>query len=123
MNQRYNAFLGALAVAASAVACSPTDADTSTKVKANLTADETVKAARIDVAVQKNVVTLSGGVDTPAVKERAVQVARKTNGVNEVVDQITINERTFGPGVGREMMGRERGMHEGKETPKEATRP
>ena len=41
MNQRYNAFLGALAVAASAVACSPTDADTSTKVKANLTADET----------------------------------------------------------------------------------
>lgn len=123
MNQRHNAFLGALVVAASAVACAPTDADTSTKVKANLTADETVKAARIDVAVQKKVVTLSGAVDTSAVKERAVEVARKTDGVNEVVDQITLNERTFGPGVGREMMGRERGMHDGKEPPMEAKRP
>ena len=118
MNQRYQIFLGALVVAASAVACSPTDADTSTKVKANLTADETVKAARIDVAVQKKVVTLSGGVDSSAVKERAVDVARKTDGVKEVVDQLTVNERAFGPGVGREMMGKERGMHDGKESPK-----
>ena len=119
MNQRYNAFLGAFAVAVGAVGCSPSDADTSTKVKANLTADETVKAARIDVGVQKKVVTLSGAVDTSAVKERAVEVARKTDGVTEVVDKLTINERTFGPGVGREMMGKERGMHDGKEPPKE----
>ena len=123
MNLRYNAFLGALAVAIGAAGCSPTDADTSTKVKANLTADETVKAARIDVAVQKKVVTLSGAVDTSAVKERAVEVARKTDGVNEVVDQLTINERTFGPGVGREMMGKERGMHDRQEPPKDEKRP
>lgn len=123
MNRSHNAFLGALAAAVIAVGCSPTDADTSSKVKANLTADETVKAARIDVGVQKNVVTLSGAVDTSAVKERAIEVARKTDGVSGVVDQLTINERTFGPGVGREMMGRERGMHDGKELPKEATRP
>ena len=118
MNQRYNLFLGALVVAASAVACSPTDADTSSKVKANLTADETVKAARIDVAVQKNIVTLSGAVDTSAVKERAVEVARKTSGVNDVVDQLTLNERPRGSGAGHEGMGNEKGMHEGKEAPK-----
>lgn len=123
MNQRYSVFLGAVVMAVSAVACAPTDADTSTKVKANLTADETVKAARIDVVVQKKVVTLSGAVDTSAVKERAVEVARKTDGVNEVVDQLTLNERTFGPGVGREMMGKERGMHGGNEPPKEERRP
>ena len=123
MNLRYNAFLGALAVAISAAGCSPTDADTSTKVKANLTADESVKAARIDVAVQKKVVTLSGAVDTSAVKERAVEVARKTDGVSEVVDRLTIKERTFGPGVGREMMGKERGMHDRQEPPKDEKRP
>ena len=123
MNLRYNTFLGALALAISAAGCSPTDADTGTKVKANLTADESVKAARIDVAVQKKVVTLSGAVDTSAVKERAVEVARKTDGVKEVVDQLTVNERTFGPGVGREMMGKERGMHDTQEPPKDEKRP
>ena len=123
MNQRYNAILGALAVAVGAVGCSPTDADTSAKVKANLTADETVKAARIDVGVQNKVVTLSGGVETSSVKQRAVEVARKTDGVTGVVDQLTINERTFGPGVGREMMEKGRGMHQGNEPPKEEKRP
>ena len=123
MNLRCNTFFGVLALAISAAGCSPTDADTGTKVKANLTADESVKAARIDVAVQKKVVTLSGAVDTSAVKERAVEVARKTDGVSEVVDRLTIKERTFGPGVGREMMGKERGMHDRQEPPKDEKRP
>ena len=117
MYQRRIAFLGVLAAAVITVACGPTDAGISTKVKTNLTADETVKTAQIDVGVQKKVVTLSGTVDSPAVKERAVALARQTDGVADVVDQITIKEQGSGPGFGHEMM--EKGMKmEGKDHPK-----
>ena len=106
MNRRSNAVLAALAVAALAIACAPTDADMVGKVKANLAADETAKAASIEVGVQKKVVTLAGTVDTPAVRERAVTVARKTDGVTEVVDKLVVKQQRFGPGYVREMMGR-----------------
>ena len=126
MYQQRIAYLGVLAVAVVAVACGPDDAGIGTKVKSNLTSDETVKAAQIDVGVQKKVVTLSGTVDTPAVKERAVAVARGTDGVAEVVDQITVKEQSAGPGSGhgpghgREMM--EKGMTEGRGHPGEGKR-
>lgn len=109
MSRRHNVFFSVLIVAIAAVGCGPTDADISTKVKANLTADETVKAAQINVEVQKNVVTLSGTVDAQGVKERAVAVARGTDGVAEVIDKITVKNDGFGPGFGhgREMMERE----------------
>lgn len=118
MSQRGSAFLGVLAAAAITVACGPTDAGISANVKTSLTADETVKSAQIDVGVQKKVVTLSGTVDTPAVKERAVAVARQIDGVANVIDHITIREQGSGPGrgPGREMM--EEGMKmQGKESP------
>ena len=120
MYQRNSVLLGVLAAAVITVACGPTDAGLTTKVKTNLTADETVKAASIDVGVQKKIVTLSGIVDTPAVKERAVAVARQTDGVADVVDQMTIKDQGSmpgpGPGLGREMM--EKGMKmDGKDSP------
>ena len=109
--RRRTTVLGALVVAAFAAACGTTDAGISSKVKTNLTADEKIRAARIDVGVQKQVVTLSGTVDTSAIKERAVAVARGTDGVANVVDQIAVKEQRFGPGHGGEMMGT--GMREG----------
>jgi hypothetical protein len=75
MYQRQIAFLCLLASAVFTVACGPTDISISTKVRTNLTADETVKTAGIDVGVQNRVVTLSGTVDTAVVKEQAVAVA------------------------------------------------
>ena len=119
-----SAFLSVL-VALVTVACGPNDAGITTNVKANLIADETVKGNPIDVGVQKKVVTLTGTVDTPAVKERAVAVARKTDGVVEVVDQLIVKAPGFGPGHGhgpghgREMMGREMKPGESKETSRE----
>ena len=76
-----------------------------------------MKTAQIDVAFRK-VVTLSGTVDTSVVKEQAVAVARRTDGVTDVVDQITVKEQgsgaSPGPGFGHEMM--EKGMKmEGKD--------
>ncbi len=111
---RNHAFLSALALAAVAVACTPTDVDIGKKVKANLTADTLVKDAPINVGVQKKVVTLTGSVDTLAVKEQALAVARKSDGVGEVVDQLAVKDQGFGPGHGHGREMSERGMGSGE---------
>ena len=73
------------------VACAKTDAGISTNVKAKLAADDTVKAYQINVDTANGVVTLTGTVESPAAKEQAIVIARQTNGVRDVVDQITVN--------------------------------
>ena len=74
-----------------AVGCSQTDPGVTTAVKSKLAADDTVKAYQINVDTADGVVTLSGTVETPAAKDQAVSLARQTNGVRDVVDQITVN--------------------------------
>ena len=46
----------------------------------------------MNVDTRNGVVTLTGDVDSPLAKERAVQIARNTDGVREVVDNITVTE-------------------------------
>jgi hyperosmotically inducible protein len=72
-------------------ACAQSDPGITTAVKAKLAADDTVKAYRIDVDTKEGVVTLLGAVDTPAAKTRAVELARGTDGVRNVVDQLTVS--------------------------------
>jgi hyperosmotically inducible protein len=60
-------------------------------VKSKLAADDTVKAYQIDVDTKDRVVTLSGTVETMAQKDQAVMIARQTDGVRDVVDQIAVN--------------------------------
>lgn len=74
-----------------AVACAQTDAGLTTKVKAKLAADDTVKAYQIDVDTRDKVATLSGSVDSQAAKDQAVSLARSTEGVADVVDNITVS--------------------------------
>jgi hyperosmotically inducible protein len=71
-------------------ACSQSDAGVTTAVKSKLAADDTVKANRIDVDTKDRVVTLRGEVETEAVKARAVQLAKATDGVRDVVDGLTV---------------------------------
>ena len=80
----------AAVLAFTVVACGQTDAGITTAVKSKLTADDTVKAYQIDVDTRDHVVTLSGNVETPAAKERAVALARATTGVQNVVDNIRV---------------------------------
>jgi hyperosmotically inducible protein len=89
MLQRLAALVG---VAALTVACAQTDAGITTNVKSKMAADDTVKAHEINVDTRNGVVTLSGDVDSPIAKERAVQIARGTDGVREVVDNMTVTE-------------------------------
>ena len=98
MYQQRSAFSGLLLVAAITVGCGgPSNSDIDAKVKTKLKADEAVAAADINVGVQKKVVTLTGTVDTPAIKERAVAVARGTDRVTEVVDQMTMRQHGGAP--------------------------
>ena len=84
-------FLGVIAVAtAMTAACSKSDAGITTAVKAKFAADNTVKAYQINVDTKDKVVTLKGEVDTAAARDRAVELARATDGVRDVVDVIVL---------------------------------
>lgn len=85
------AWVGAALIAVSTLACSQSDPGVTTAVKSKLAADDVVKAYRIDVDTKDRVVTLSGAVDTPAARSRAVELARGTEGVRDVVDQLTVS--------------------------------
>jgi len=87
---RFTGWIGAVVIAFATVACSQTDPGITTAVKGKLAADDTVKAYKIDVDTKDHVVTLSGNVDSAVAKARAVELARGTKGVRDVVDNTTI---------------------------------
>lgn len=91
MSRKLGSFVSAVVVALMTVACAETDPGITTAVKSKLAADDVVKSYRIDVDTQDHVVTLKGAVDTQAARERAVQLARDTDGVRNVVDQLTVS--------------------------------
>jgi hyperosmotically inducible periplasmic protein len=69
---------------------SATDATVNTSVKNKLAADPTTSAAKINVDTSNGVVTLSGAVPTAAEKSEAERIARNTQGVTQVVNNLTV---------------------------------
>lgn len=63
-----------------------------TRIQAQYFADDQVKGRYIDVSTHDKVVTVKGYVDSPAARERALQIARSTNGVRQVDDQLLIGQ-------------------------------
>jgi osmotically-inducible protein OsmY len=61
-----------------------------TKVGARLTTDPDVPRWKIDVDVQDGVVTLSGTVETMNDKREAEDIARRTEGVKRVVNELQV---------------------------------
>lgn len=89
--QKLFGWLGAVAVAATMTAgCSQTDPGITTAVKSKFASDDVVKANRIDVDTKDKVVTLKGEVQSAAARARAVELAKSTEGVRDVVDSLTI---------------------------------
>ena len=88
--KRFAGLASAAALALVTAACAETDAGVTTKVKAQLAADDMVKAYKVDVDTHEHVVTLSGEVENVAVKEQAVRIARSTDGVRDVVDDLRV---------------------------------
>ena len=97
--RRLGTFVTAVMLAGFVTACSSTDAGITTRVKMKFAADDTVKAYQINVDTQKGVVTLTGDVETPAAKMQAVQIARNTEGVRDVIDQLHVSDTAATSGL------------------------
>jgi osmotically-inducible protein OsmY len=61
-----------------------------TKVKSKFVGEDALKDSDINVDVSQGVVTLKGTVVSEAGRARALQIARDTDGVHRVVDELTI---------------------------------
>jgi osmotically-inducible protein OsmY len=70
---------------------SPPDAWLTTKIQAKYFVDDEVKVRRVDVDTQNGVVTLTGTVASEAARRQAVAIAKNTDGVRDVKDQLTVD--------------------------------
>jgi hyperosmotically inducible protein len=60
------------------------------KIKSKMTLDDLVNARSINVTTTDRVVTLTGTVASARERERAVALAKETNGVTRVEDKLTL---------------------------------
>jgi osmotically-inducible protein OsmY len=67
-----------------------TDSVITTRVKAKYAIDEVVKATKVKVDTKRGIVTLSGNAASKSEADRAVTLARETDGVNSVVNHIRV---------------------------------
>jgi hyperosmotically inducible protein len=58
------------------------------KIKAKMALDDSVKARAINVTTHGTTVTLSGTVASTAERQRALSLARETDGVTQVIDDL-----------------------------------
>jgi osmotically-inducible protein OsmY len=63
------------------------------KIKSKMALDDTVDAAEIDVDSSEGVVRLSGRVNTDAERMKALELARETEGVSRVEDNLVVTHR------------------------------
>ena len=66
------------------------DTRTTTRVKSAIYSEPELKVMSIHVSTEEGVVTLSGTVKTKAERTKAVQVARKVEGVKQVKNDLTL---------------------------------
>jgi hypothetical protein len=66
------------------------DGSLTAKIKAKMALDDTVGALRIDVDTVNGSVTLAGEVRSERERQRALTLARETEGVKAVVDRLTV---------------------------------
>jgi osmotically-inducible protein OsmY len=67
-----------------------------TKVQSKFFLDDEVKGREIDVSTMNGVVTLTGTVRSESEKRQAVAIARNTDGVRQVNDQLRIDQTPTG---------------------------
>src|SRR5712691_1997152 len=77
-------------IAAAKVGQAVDEAALTSKIKAKMVLDDSIKARAIDVTTNGSVVTLTGTVGSQAEHDRGVALARETAGVTKVVDRLVI---------------------------------
>jgi osmotically-inducible protein OsmY len=60
------------------------------KIKSKMALDDLVQARSIDVSTTNHIVTLRGTVRSVAEHDRAVQLAKETAGVTQVIDKLAV---------------------------------
>jgi len=60
------------------------------KIKSKMALDDYVKARTVNVSTHGSTVTLTGTVQSEQERQRAVRLARETEGITQVVDQLRI---------------------------------
>lgn len=76
------------AIAATKVEETIEEAALTAKIKAKMALDDSVKARAINVTTHGTTVTLSGTVDSATERDRAMTLARETDGVKKVIDDL-----------------------------------
>jgi osmotically-inducible protein OsmY len=71
-----------------------TDNTVRDQVLMKLATDQVVKGGALQVDVKDGVVTLGGQVEQPKQKTKATKVAKKVKGVKQVVNNITLRDKT-----------------------------
>ena len=66
------------------------DGTLTAKIKSKMALDDTVKALNLNVDTVGGIVTLKGTVRSEAERDRALRLARETDGVTRVVDQLQV---------------------------------
>jgi hyperosmotically inducible periplasmic protein len=79
-----------LDVGSKGVKAAVTDTAITTKLKADILADETLRHGKISVTTNNGVVVLTGSVPSEAARQKAVQLTRTQDGVMRVDDKLTI---------------------------------
>jgi osmotically-inducible protein OsmY len=80
-------------IAATTVESTIDEAALTTKIKAKMALDDRVKARSINVTTRGSTVTLSGIVESKAEHDRAMALARETEGVTQVIDDLKMLQR------------------------------
>jgi osmotically-inducible protein OsmY len=60
------------------------------KIAGKINADDALEHVDVDVKVNKNVVTISGDVPSASLRDRVLRIARETEGVARVVDDMRV---------------------------------
>lgn len=75
------------------------DSAISAKIDESLEASTTVKARQVNIETSESVVYLTGVVDSEDARREAGRIAWRTAGVDGVVNDLTVGERTVGDWV------------------------
>jgi hyperosmotically inducible protein len=70
------------------------DATITASVKSTLVADKAANLTRVDVDTNRGVVSLNGIVDSADQKARAEQLARRVDGVKNVINNLQVQKKS-----------------------------
>jgi osmotically-inducible protein OsmY len=82
-----------VAIAAGKIGEQTREAALTSKIKAKMVLDDNIKARSIDVTTNGSTVTLGGTVASVNERDRALKLARETDGVTQVIDRLQVGTR------------------------------